>query len=183
VVSAAARREAVGWLRARGFSERRSCRLASLSRCGARYTSRKRANDEQLAGELRALAARYKRFGYRRAHAVLRRDGQTINHKRVARVWRVCGLSLPRRRPRRRYKPQPPTAPRQATRPNEVWTYDFMHDACASGRKLKLLTVMDEFTRESICVETRTSIKSRAVVEVLGRLMQEHGTPARPSLR
>jgi putative transposase len=94
VVSAQGRREAVGWLRARGFSERRSCRLASLSRCGARYTSRKRANDEQLAGELRALAARYKRFGYRRAHAVLRRDGQTINHKRVARVWRVCGFGL-----------------------------------------------------------------------------------------
>jgi putative transposase len=93
-------------------------------------------------------------------------------------VWRISGLSLPRRRPRRRYKPQPKLAPQQATRPNEVWTYDFMHDACANGRKLKLLTVTDEFTRESICVETRTSIKSRAVVEVLERLIKEHGTPA-----
>lgn len=178
MVSATARREAVGWLQARGFSERRSCRLVSLSRCGARYASRKQASDERLADELRRIATRYKRFGYRRAHAVLRRDGQTLNHKRVARVWRITGLSLPRRRPRRRYKPQPSTAQQQATRPNEVWTYDFMHDACASGRKLKLLTVTDEFTRESICVETRTSIKSRAVVEVLERLIKERGTPA-----
>ncbi len=177
-MSAAARREAVGWLQARGFSERRSCRLASLSRCGARYTSQLTAGDEQLANELHTIATRYKRFGYRRAHAVLRRDGQTINHKRVARLWRITGLTLPRRRPRRRYKPQPQFAPQQATRPNEVWTYDFMYDACASGRKLKLLTVTDEFTRESLRVETRTSMKSRAVVEVLERLMYERGTPA-----
>ena len=178
MVSAAARREAVDWLQARGFSERRSCRLTSLSRCGARYTSRTRASDEQLADELRTIATRYPRFGYRRAHAVLRRDGQTINHKRVARLWRSTGLCLPRRRPRRRYKPQPNLAPQPATRPNEVWTYDFMHDACANGRRLKLLTVTDEFTRESLTVETRTSIKSRAVVEVLERLMCERGTPA-----
>jgi putative transposase len=178
VVSASRRAEALEWLQARGFSERRSCRLANLSRCGAHYTSRRTASDEQLADELRELATRYKRFGYRRAHAVMRREGQMINHKRVARLWRITGLSLPRRRPRRRYKPQPSTAPQQASRPNEVWTYDFIHDACASGRKLKLLTVTDEFTRESICVETRTSIKSRAVVEVLERLICERGIPA-----
>jgi len=73
VVSAAARREAVGWLQARGFSQRRSCHLTSLSRCGARYTSHKRAGDEQLANELHTIAIRYKRFGYRRAHAALMR--------------------------------------------------------------------------------------------------------------
>jgi putative transposase len=97
-VSAEHRREAVGWFRTRGFSERRSCHLASLSRCGARYTARQTASDEQLADELRSLAARYKRFGYRRVHAMLRRDGRVINHKRVARVWRIAGLTLPRRR-------------------------------------------------------------------------------------
>jgi putative transposase len=149
-----------------------------LSPCGARYASRTQASDEHLAGELRLIATRYKRFGYRRVHAMLRRGGQVINHKRVARLWRICGLGLPRRRPRRRYKPQPSTAPQQASRPNEVWTYDFMHDACANGRKLKLLTVTDEFTRESLTVETRTSIRSRAVVEVLERLIKERGTPA-----
>lgn len=177
MVSAAARREAVGWLQARGFSQRRSCHLTSLSRCGARYTSHKRAGDEQLANELHTIAIRYKRFGYRRAHAVLRRDGQIVNHKRVARVWRICGLALPRRRPRRRYKPQPNLAPQAATRPNQVWTYDFMHDACANGRKLKLLTITDEFTRESLTVETRTSIKSHAVIEVLQHLICERGAP------
>lgn len=177
-MSASGRREAVEHLRARGFSERRACRLASLSRCGARYTSRKAAGDEALAASLRSVALKHPRFGYRRAHAILRRAGERVNHKRVARLWRLAALSLPRRRPRRRYQPQPQAVPQRASRPNEVWTYDFMHDSCASGRRLKLLTVTDEFTRESLCVETRTSIRSRAVVEVLGRLVQERGAPA-----
>ncbi len=109
---------------------------------------------------------------------MLRRAGQQINHKRVARVWRLNGLTLPHRRPRKRRKAERVTlAVNCATRPNEVWTYDFVHDWCTAGQKLKLLTVVDEFTRESLCVETRTSIKSQTVIAVLNRLVGERGAP------
>lgn len=134
--------------------------------------------DAKLGDELKLIAAKHLRFGYRRAYAMLRREGQRINHKRVARVWRLTGLTLPHRRPRKRRKAELVTlAVNAATRPNEVWTYDFVHDWCASGQKLKLLTVVDEFTRESLCIETRTSIKSQAVIAVLNRLVKERGAP------
>lgn len=158
------------------ISERRSCHLVGITRSSARYRAQPVAATE-LSDELRAIASQHPRFGYRRAHALLQRAGQSINHKRVARVWRITGLSLPRRRPRRRYQAQPVRSISHATRPNEVWTYDFVHDWCANGQRLKLLTVIDEFTRESLTIETRTSIKSRAVIEILERLTQERGAP------
>jgi len=134
--------------------------------------------DEELVSQLRAIAQQYPRFGYPRAHAMVVRAGQEVNHKRVARVWRLMGLTLPRRRPRHGYKSEPVTSVSRATRPNEVWTYDFVHDWCANGQRLKMLTVVDEFTRESLSIETRTSIKSGAVIEVLERLTQERGAPS-----
>ncbi len=109
---------------------------------------------------------------------MLRRAGQQINHKRVARLWRLRGLTLPHCRPRNRRDAERVTlAVNTATRPNEVWTYDFVHDWCASGQKLKLLTVVDEFTRESLWLEPRTSIKSQTVIAVLNRLVGERGAP------
>jgi putative transposase len=161
---------------ARHVSERRSCELVKITRSSVRYTAQP-SMDVELADELRTIAAQHPRFGYRRAHALLQRAGQPLNHKRVARVWRITGLSLPRRRPRRRYKAEPVGSISQAMRPNEVWTYDFVHDWCANGQRLKLLTVIDEFTRESLTIETRTSIKSRTVIEILERLRSERGAP------
>jgi putative transposase len=140
------------------ISERRSCYLAGITRSSKRYSVQPRT-DTELSEELRPIAAQHPRFGYRRAHALLQRAGQPINHKRVARVWRITGLSLPRRRPRRRYQAQPVRSISQATRPNEVWTYDFVHDWCANGQRLKLLTVIDEFTRESLTIETSSLVR------------------------
>jgi putative transposase len=164
-------------LLAHDISERRSCHLAGITRSSARYRVKART-DTELSDGLHRIASKHPRFGYRRAHAMLKRAGLQINHKRVARVWRIMGLSLPRRRPRRRYKAEHVSRISQATRPNEVWTYDFVHDWCANGQRLKMLTVIDEFTRESLSIETRTSIKSRAVIEVLERLTGERGAPA-----
>jgi putative transposase len=161
---------------AHSISERRSCQLVPITRSSVRYEARPRT-DAQLVSELRAIAGKHPRFGYRRAHVVMKRAGHQINHKRVARVWRLTGLTLSRRRPRKRHKVAPSTPIPCASRPNEVWTYDFVHDACANGQRLKMLTVVDEFTRESLTIETRTSIKSRAVVEVLERLTSERGAP------
>jgi putative transposase len=178
VVSAQARREVVGVLCAHKLSQRRSCELANISRTSVGYEARPRS-DLELQDQLRAIAARHPRYGYRRAHALLARDDQRINHKRVFRLWRNLGLSLPRRRPRRRSQAQPRVgAPQTASRPNEVWTYDFVHDWCANGERLKMLTIVDEFTRESLRVETRSSIKSKAVVAILDRVMRERGVPA-----
>ncbi len=159
------------------ISERRSCHLVGITRSSARHSRAQPPTDTELSEELRVIATKHPRFGYRRAHALLQRAGKQINHKRVARVWRIAGLSLPRRRPRRRYKVEPVKSISQATRPNEVWTYDFVYDWCANGQRLKMLTVIDEFTRESLTIETRTSIKSCAVIEVLERLTSERGAP------
>ncbi len=172
------RRESVEFLSEQGVSQRRSCQLVRISQCGLRYTSRRKVADTKLGDELKMIARQHLRFGYRRAHALLQRDGQQINHQRVHRVWKLMGLTLPHRRPRKRRKAERiSVAVGAATRPDEVWTYDFVHDWCASGQKLKLLTVVDDFTRESLCVETRTSIKSQAVIAVLNRLVKERGAP------
>jgi putative transposase len=162
----------------RGLSERRSCALIGISRSSFRYRHRPREEDEQLAKRLRKIArTRHKeRYGYRRAWVELRRSGLVVNRKRVHRLWRLAGLALPPRHGKKRSKPTG-SVPREATRPNEVWTYDFIQDACFGGRKLKMLTVVDEFTRESLGIEVATSLPSSRVLDVLGRLFDERGGP------
>jgi putative transposase len=156
-------------------SERSSCQLVGISRKGLRYESRR--SDSALLEKLKAIAGEHPRYGYRRACALLRRSGEQINHKRVHRVWRAAKLSLPLRRPRQRRPPASALTCSQALRPNHVWTYDFVFDRCANGQQLKLLTVMDEYTRESLAIYVATSIKSRAVIELLSRLVAERGAP------
>lgn len=174
-MSAPRRREGVQRLRAEGLSERQACRLVGVSRSTARYQPHPR-DDAPLAERLRKLARRQKRYGYRRAWATLRRAGERINHKRVYRVWRNEGLAL-KNRPRRKRLRSGESVPCQATRPNQVWTYDFIHDACSSGRKLKLLTLLDEFTRESLVIAVDTSIRAGRVIETLQPLFQKRGRP------
>jgi putative transposase len=167
------------------LSQRRACQALGWSRASTRYRPRlaKQAADQALTDTLRDIAARHPRYGYRRAHAVLQRSRSTnspvpprINHKRVQRVWQAAGLSLPRRRPKRRAKSH--VAPRQdVTRPNQVWCYDFVHDRCANGAVLKLLTIEDEFTRESLAIEVGGSIPATRVLHVLDRLFAERGAP------
>jgi putative transposase len=175
VVDATAKRAVVTQLKALHVSERRGCELVGMSRTGARYRTRRQ--DEELRERLRTIAREHPRYGYRRARAVLRRDGEQINHKRVHRVWREEKLSLPLRRPRRRRSNQATTICSRAIRPNQVWTYDFVFDRCANGQKLKILTVVDEYTRESLAVETATSIRSGKVLAVLAALIVERGVP------
>ena len=111
-----------------------------------------KAKDAELIDELRLIARTHTRYGYRRATALLMQSGEAINTKRVYRLWRKEGLSLPRRRPRKRVRTMSlrQFAPTQA---GEVWAVDFMFDSCANGEKLKMLTVVDEWTKESLAVE------------------------------
>jgi putative transposase len=177
MVTVVARRAGVQALQAAGLSERRSCQLAGLSRTGLRYQSQD-GDDAAVIARLQVLAVQHQRYGARRMHALLRQE-RPINHKRVRRLWQQAGLQVPAR-PKRRRKP---SARRdrpllQAERPNHVWTYDFLEDATAAGRKLRLLTLVDEFTRECLAIEVAPSLPASAVVAVLERVVSVRGRPA-----
>jgi putative transposase len=137
------------------------------------------ADDEALRGELRAFSASRPRWGYRQAHTHLRDQGWEINRKRVQRVWREEGLRVPQRA-RKRRRLGVSTAPQQrmrAARPNDVWAFDFQFDQTADGHALKLLNVVDEFTREALVMHTARSISADQTVAVLAALVAERGAP------
>ena len=155
------------------LSERRACGLAMVCRATVRYQTR-RTDDESVRSRLRELAALRKRFGYRRLGLLLRREGVMVNQKRVYRLYREEGLSL-RRRKRKRLTSEGRGPGESATRPDQVWSLDFVSDATAPGRRLKLLTVVDTYTRESLVVEVDTSISGERMARVLDRVIAERG--------
>ena len=159
MVSAQARREQVDYAVARGVSVRRSCALLQVSRSALGYESRLVARDAELTVALQQISARHPRYGHRFAWALLRRDGLKINRKRVRRVWRALGLQATRRKRRKvrtgRVRVLAPTGP------NQVWAYDFVHDRCGNGQTLKVLTVIDEWTRECLAIEVAGSLGAR----------------------
>jgi len=166
----------VVFLRTKEVSERRSCKLILLARSTCRYTI-KRESDEEFENQVKELAFANPRYGYRRVHALLRRRGQTVNRKRVVRVWRKFGLQVPRSKQKRKRLQQGQPLTPTATRPNEVWTYDFVFDRDAAGRRLKLLTLMDEFTREGLAIRVGRSFKAVQVKEVLREVGAKRGYP------
>ena len=176
MVSAQARRDMVGFAVGKGLSVRKACALVRVARSALGYTSRMKKKDAELGDKLRLIARTHTRYGYRRATALMKQEGVAINPKRVYRVWRKQGLTLPRRRPRKRVRTIS-LRPLAATRVNQVWAYDFVFDSCANGEKLKMLTVVDEATRESLAIEVGARINSLAVIEVLTRLISLHGQP------
>ncbi len=151
-----------------------------MSHSSLRYRSRdqRRTQNQHLAEQLRVIARKHPRYGYRRVHALVRRELPMVNVKRVHHIWRQEGLSLPTRRPRRRRADRKVCRLIEATRPNQVWTYDFVHDSCANGQRLKILTLTDEFTRESLAIEVASRISARQVIQVLDRVIRERGTPS-----
>lgn len=158
-----------------GLSERRACGLVGIGRSTHRYVPRRPEPDE-LRARLRALAEQWMRYGYRRLHRWLQREGWAVNHKRVYRLYRLEGLAL-RRRTRKRtaaLRGQPPAAPARA---NVRWSMDFLTDALSDGRRFRVLVVLDDGTRECLETETDTSLPGARVVEVLDRLVAERGAP------
>ena len=158
-----------------GCSERRACRLVGISRSLCRYVGT-RPTWPALRARLQMLAEARRRFGYRRLAVLLRREGFGVNHKRVYRLYRQAGLSV-RRRGRRRRVPRglPPVAP--PTRANERWSMDFLADALQGGRRLRILAVVDDYTRACLALEVDTSIGGHRVVQVLERLVATRGQP------
>ena len=173
-MSIAERREAVRFLETYGISVQRACNLVQLHRSTFLYQVRS-ASDDGVAAEIAALAHAHPRYGYRRIWAVIRRR-QRINRKRVHRLWKQARLQL-RRVKRRRPRPERPPAV-AAAYPNHVWAYDFVEDQDAQGTVLRILTVMDEFTREGLAIDVATTTSAERVIAVLARLVVEHGVPA-----
>jgi putative transposase len=161
-----------------GLSERRACRYAGQHRSTQRHTEAVVDDDAALRARLREISRARPRWGYRRAHALLRDDGWQLNIKRTRRVWREEGLRVPRkRRKRQRLGESTVSADRlRAEHPDHVWAIDFQWDQTADGHNLKLLHVVDEFTREALAIECHRRIDADRTVGVLDRLVLERGT-------
>ena len=162
-----------------GLSERRACRIAGQHRSTQRHEP-KLADDEALRRRLREISAAHPRWGYRRAHAQLLLGGFDHNRKRTQRIWREEGLRVPRKAKKRRRLGESTAAGAdrlKAAFPNHVWALDFQHDATTDGRELKLLNVVDEFTRESLAIECERTIDADATVATLERIVSARGAP------
>lgn len=157
-------------------SERRACHAMAFPRSSQRYRAM-RDPQPLLRIRLRDLARTRVRYGYRRLHVLLRREGWQVNHKRVYRLYSEEGLTMRRKTPRRHVSAQVRLERKQIEAVNEVWAMDFMSDTLSDGRKFRILTVLDLFTRESLSLEARFGFTGSRVAEALDRLTQERGKP------
>jgi putative transposase len=173
------RRSAARYATERGLSQRRSCRLVALNRSTARYISQgsQVANDADLAQKIQAVQAALPRYGVRRVSVRLRKSGQSVNHKRVQRVMNIYKLQVVRTRRRKTIRTGA-HVPGKAEYPNHVWTIDFQEDALINGRKVRLLNILDKFTREWLAVVVGTTGSAKTVMAALTRLFHERNAPA-----
>jgi putative transposase len=158
------------------MSERHACRLLGLGRSTHRYQARRNERDAELRARLKELAAKRMRFGYRRLTAMLVREGVAANHKRVYRLYREEGLAM-RIRQRRRIRWTGAVSGPVATRANQRWSIDFVSDCVSTGRVIRMLTVVDDCTRECPAIEVDTSLGGWRVRRVLDRIASERGVP------
>jgi putative transposase len=176
VVSPQARRAVVTHLMtAHQLGVTRACGLAGISRSLYHYEST-RPDDKELVERLTALAGQKRRYGYRRLHVLLCREGWQINRKRTYRVYRAAGLMV-RRRKRKRIAGIERQDKVVAQAPNQSWSMDFVSDGFVDGRRLRCLNIVDDFTKECLAIEVDTSLPGRRVVNVLERLAQDRGLP------
>jgi putative transposase len=157
------------------MSERRACAITAIDRSTVRYRSR-RPDDATLRSRMRELAAERRRFGYRRLHVLLRREGLVVNRKRSQRLYREEGLMVRHRRGRKRA-----TGTRAplivAARPNARWSIDFIHDQMACGRRFRILNILDDVTKECLAAVADTSISGKRVARELTDLIARRGKP------
>lgn len=183
-MSPARRRDAVRFLVGRRrVSERRACKLIGQHRSTQRYLPQPPELELRLVKRMNELAATHPRYGYRRVWALLRAEGFVVNRKRVERLWRLEGHRVPPRRSQASGKRAQGTAEnaswnRPATRPNEIWSYDFMSAVTRDGHSLRILNVVDEHTRVAVGCRVARSIGARDVIAELERLFAQHGKPA-----
>ncbi len=162
-----------------GVSERRACAVIKQPRSTQRREHVRRNDEDALTEAIIRLASEYGRYGYRRITALLQAEGWEVNHKRVWRIWRREGLKVPMKQPKRgrlwlndgsciRLRP---------SWRNHVWAYDFVHDRTKDGRAFRMLTVIDEYSRECLAIVTKRKLKSGDVLEALENLFIDRGMP------
>jgi transposase InsO family protein len=161
-------------------SERRACRALGQPRSTHRYRPRVADDEPRLIRRIIELACTYGRYGYRRITAMLRGEGWRVNHKRVERIWRQEGLKVPRRQPKRRrlWLNDGSCVRRRPLRRNHVWAYDFVAARTHDGRPLRMLTLVDEFTRECLAIDVARQLNSEDVLERLAWLFVTRAVPA-----
>jgi putative transposase len=157
-------------------SIRRACTALPFERSTYHYRS-KRADPTALKQRMREICETRVRYGYRRVHVLLRREGWEVNVKRVCRLYREMGLQLRNKSPKRKVKAKLREGRSDAAGPNQVWAMDFVHDQLFDGRKLRVLTIVDTFSRFSPAIEVRQSFKGADVVAVLERASETAGYP------
>jgi len=179
-VSPTRRRQVVNHVRDRlGVSERRACQVLGQPRSTQRHEPKERDDERRLVKRIIELACRFGRYGYRRITALLRREGWRVNHKRVQRIWRQEGLKVPKKQPKRgrlwlndgscvRLRPQ---------HADHVWAYDFVLARTHDGRPVRMLTLVDEFTRECLAIDVARRLNSEDVLERLTWLFVTRGVP------
>ena len=160
-------------------TERRACRVVGAPRSSHRYARREPTDEPVLVQHMTELSLQYGRYGYRRIAALLRNDGWQVNHKRIERLWRREGLKVPQRQPKRgrlwlndgscvRLRPE---------HRNHVWSYDFVHARTRDGRGFRMLTILDEFTRECLAIDVGRKLTHDAVLYRLTDLFFRRGIP------
>ncbi len=174
MVTPAAQREAVAHLcNGHGVSQRRACRVIGSDRTSIRYCSR-RPDNALIRARLRELVTVRRRFGWRRLKVLLSREGVHLNHKKLRRLYREEGLQVRRRIGRKRAAvTRVPLLP--AKGPNQRWSMDFVHDALSDGRRFRILAVVDDYTRESLCLVADTSLPGGRVIRELEAVIAGEG--------
>ena len=182
-MSPAKRREAVEYVRDSlgrdRISERRACKVLGQSRSTQRRVRHISSDEPRLVRRMIQLASSYGRYGYRKVTALLREEGWWVNHKRIERVWRQEGLKVPQKQPKRkrlslvdrscvRLRPQ---------HQDHVWSYDFMHERTHEGRAFRLLTILDEYTRECLAIDVDRQMNHQDVWGRLAELFVDRGVP------
>lgn len=160
-------------------SERRACAALGLSRSVFRHNVRQKPDEEKLRRDIIRLAGTYGRYGYKRITALLRAEGWIVNHKRVERIWREEGLKVPKKHPKkgRLYLNDGSCIRLRPCWKNHVWSYDFVADRLSSGRKIRMLTVLDEYSRKSLAIRVDYKLKANDVLDVLSDLFITEGLP------
>ena len=160
-------------------SERRAVRALGVHRSSIRYKPIRPILDAPIRKRIEEIAAVRIRYGYMRIYVLLRREGWKVNHKRVHRIYRLAGLNLRTKRPKRKRMAAHRVQRPEVLHPNDCWTMDFISDALFDGRRFRALTVIDQFTRECLAIHADGSIKGEDVVRLMEALAMQRGAPKR----
>jgi putative transposase len=160
-------------------SQRRVCRVLQQPRATQRYQQVIKNDEPVFVRRMIEFTKQYGRYGYRRVTALLQSEGFKVNHKRIERLWRREGLKVPVKQPKRKrlWLNNGSCVRLRARYKNHVWSYDFVMDRTHNGKVIRMLTVIDEYTRECLAIEVNRKLNSRNVMDVLSQLFIEHGTP------